>query len=151
MRLPDRGGAYPPPRPRPGLLNSDSFDLAEVSKPADALEHAILDERGHPFGLRVRQHLGDARLGLDEPLHLVGRDEQLVDGGPAAVAGLAARAAALPAVEHERLVVFVALGQRGLAERLRELVVLGAVGMVLRLAVLADALDEPLRICKDCK
>src|SRR3989449_9016145 len=92
-----------------------------------------------------RQHLGDARLGLDEPLHLVGGEEELVNGRAPPVTALGATHAALAPVEDERLVVRVAeLRERVLPVRLRELVELGAVRTGFGPALPAEPLHEPL-------
>src|SRR4029077_2277149 len=127
------------------LLDRDGLDLPEVGETAERLEDAVLHERRHALGLGLLQHLGHTRLRLDEPLHLVGRDEELVDTQAAAIAGLVARGATFAAIEDERAVELLVEGRECLcAERLGQLVVLGARGMVSVAAVLADALAEPL-------
>src|SRR2546426_6162158 len=47
--------------------------------PYTTLFRSVLNERRHPLDPCQRQHLGDAGLGLDEPLHLVGGEEELVN------------------------------------------------------------------------
>src|SRR5580765_6508672 len=127
------------------LLDRDGLDLTEVGETAERLEDAVLHERGHALGLGLLQHLGHARLRLDEPLHLVGRDEELVDTQAAAIAGLVARGATFTAIEDERTIELLVEGREGLCtERLCQLVVLGALGVLFLATVLTDALDEPL-------
>src|SRR2546428_693286 len=119
--------------------------LAEAREARNRLRPAVLDERRPPLEPCQRQHLGDARLGLDEPLHLVGGEEELVNGRAPPVTALGATHAALAPVEDERLVVRVAeLRERVLPVRLRELVELGAVRTVFGPALPAEPLHEPL-------
>src|SRR5437667_12898000 len=92
----------PPP---PELLDRDGFDLPEVRETLERLQHTVLDERRRPLGLRLRQHLSDARLGLDEPLHLVAANQELVDGRAPPVAALGAGRAPLALVADEPHVV----------------------------------------------
>src|SRR4029077_1414999 len=86
------------------LLDRDGLDLTEVGETAERLEDAVLHERRHALGLGLLQHLGHARPRLDEPLHLVSRDEELVDTQAAAIAGLVARGTTFAAIEDERAV-----------------------------------------------
>src|SRR2546428_825230 len=119
--------------------------LAEAREARNRLRPAVLDERRPPLEPCQRQHLGDARLGLDEPLHLVGGEEELVNGRAPPVTALGATHAALAPVEDERLVVRVAeLRERVLPVRLRELVELGAVRTVFGPTLPAEPLHEPL-------
>src|SRR3989441_505895 len=143
-RKPLLRSAEPTP-PSPQLLDRDGFDLAEVREALERLEHAVLDERRYPLEPCQRQHLGDARLGLDEPLHLVGGEEELVNGRAPPETALGATHAALAPVEDERLVVRVAeLRERVLPVRLRELVELGAVRTVFGPTLPAEPLHDPL-------
>ena len=84
-----------------GLLEGDGLHLLEVGETVERLEHAVLHERRHALVLGDLDHLGHARLGLDELLHRIGGDQHLVDGRAPAVAGVVAGGAALAAMEDE--------------------------------------------------
>src|SRR3989442_15093033 len=128
------------------LLERDGFDLSEIRDASQRLEDAVLDERRHALGPGLREHLGHAALGLDEALDLVGDDEKLVNARATSVAGTVARRAAFAPVQREAVVVLVAdRGELLLAIRVRQLLVLRALGMVGLLAPVADPLDESLR------
>ena len=58
-----------------------------------------------PSSSAVREHLGDARVLLDQLLHRVGADQQLVQADAALVAGAAALVAAHRRVERELALV----------------------------------------------
>src|SRR5712691_4205805 len=95
-------------QPPSGLFYCDRLHLPEVRQTRERLQNAVLHERRHALRLRDGDHLGHARLVLDEALQLVGGDEELVDACAAAVAGVVAAPAALASVELERVVVAVA-------------------------------------------
>src|SRR3954471_22073577 len=86
----------PPVQPGSLLLDGDGAHFLHVRDAHQALLHAVLLQRAHAVLEALRQHLGDARVLLDQLLQLVGRDEQLVQ----AAAALEARVAALVAAHH---------------------------------------------------
>src|SRR6185436_18364330 len=92
------------------LFDADGAYFFHVGDAHQALLHAVLLERAHPVLQALRQHVGDARVLLDQFLQLVRGDQELVQ----TAASLEARAAALVAahrlVERElALVVAVVL------------------------------------------
>src|SRR5438552_4122590 len=121
MREKSQAGALPPwrgscakpvrmitrpgyPRAAPGrvLLDADGADLLEVRDTPDDLLDAVLEQRRHPVPDRLLAQLLDGLSLLDLPLHLVGRDQKLVDAHPALVPGAPALGAALGPVQLER-------------------------------------------------
>src|SRR3989442_12024834 len=59
-------------------LDADRAHLLHVGDPHHAFLHAVLLERAHAILEALRQHLGDARVLLDQLLQLVGGDQELV-------------------------------------------------------------------------
>src|SRR5437867_821067 len=74
-------------------LDADRAHFLHVGDAHQAFFHAVLLERAHAVLEALCQHLGDARVLLDQLLQLVGGDQELVQ----AAASLEARAAALVA------------------------------------------------------
>src|SRR5207249_3219718 len=106
---------------------------------------SILEERGHPFLDALAANLVDRRLALDEALHGVAADEQLVERDAALVSRVEASAAAGAAGELElRRVLHPAPLESVHAVSLLHLLELGAVGVVLLLAIGADRARETL-------
>src|SRR5690349_9928137 len=60
------------------LLDADRADFFDVRDPGEALLHAVLLQGAHAVLEALRQHVGDARVLLDQLLQLVGGDQQLV-------------------------------------------------------------------------
>src|SRR5215212_9204161 len=91
------------------LLDADRAHFLHMSHAHQALLHAVLLERAHAVFQALREHIGDARVLLDQLLQLVGGDQQLVQ----AAASLEARAAALVAADRlveGELALVVAVG-----------------------------------------
>src|SRR3954471_7729917 len=78
------------------LLDADGANFLDMGDAGEALLHAVLLERAHAVLEALRQHLGDARVLLDQLLQLVGGDQELVQ----AAAALEARVAALVAADR---------------------------------------------------
>src|SRR5207237_165500 len=83
-------------RPWPWLLDADGPHFFDVRDPGEALFHAVLLERAQAVVQALREHLGDARVLLDQLLQFVGGDQELVQ----AAAAFEARAAALVAADR---------------------------------------------------
>src|SRR5690606_19130300 len=78
------------------LLDADRADFLDMRDAGQALLHAVLLQRAHAVFQALGEHLGDARMLLDQLLQLVRGDEQLVQ----AAAALEAAAAALVAADR---------------------------------------------------
>src|SRR5262245_803551 len=60
------------------LLDADGAHFLDVRDPGEALLHAVLLQGAHVVLEALRQHVGHARVLLDQLLQLVGGDQQLV-------------------------------------------------------------------------
>src|SRR5262245_26590234 len=147
-RAPERRGA-PTAAGRgpaaPHSLDADGADLLEVRDALDDLLDPVLEERRHPVAHRLLAEVLDRLALLDLALHLVGRDQELVDAHPALVTAVPALAAALRTEELERRRVLDPEPLPGLEpvllHELRELLLRR---LVLVLAVLAERAHEAL-------
>src|SRR5688572_23684326 len=94
---------------RSTLLDADRAYFLHVSDARQAFLHAVLLERAHAVLQALRQHLGDARVLLDQLLQLVGGDQELVQAAASLEAGVAAFVAAHRLVEGELALVVAVL------------------------------------------
>src|SRR5436190_2165850 len=91
------------------LLDTDGAHFLHVSQASEAFLHAVLLEGAHAVVEALRQHLGDARVLLDQLFQLVGGDQELMQ----AAASLEARVAALVAADRlveRKLALVIAVG-----------------------------------------
>src|SRR5690349_13461530 len=91
------------------LFDADGAHFFDLRDAGETLFHAVLLQRAHAVLEALGEHLGDARVLLDELFQLVGGDQQLVQ----ATAAFKARAAALVAADgpvEGQLPLVVAVG-----------------------------------------
>src|SRR5918911_1391076 len=134
------------------LFDADRANFLDVRDAGQALLHAVLLERPHAVLQALRQHLGDARVLLDQLLQLVGGNEELVQ----AAAPFEARAAALVAahrlVEGELAPVIAVRLHPVLVDRLHRALGVGleARGVHQLLAIFAQEGGELGRLRRIC-
>src|SRR6185369_13546165 len=94
----------------PMLFHADRAHFLHMRHAHQALLHAVLLQGAHAVLEALREHVGDARVLLDQLLQLVGGDQQLVQAAASLEAAAAALVAADRLVEGElALVVAVQL------------------------------------------